>query len=431
MRGNGVRVGLAGLGTVGGGVVRLLRERAEALTARGGRPIALTAVAARDKTKDRGFDLSGLIWHEDPVALARSPEIDVFVEVMGGSEGPAKDSVEAALKAGKSVVTANKALLAVHGGALARLAEANGAQLRYEAAVAGGAPAIKLLREGLAANEVSRLYGVLNGTCAYIISEMESSGRDYPEILAEAQALGYAEADPTADVGGYDAANKLAILAAIAFGAEPDLKSMEIEGVDRLSVADIDLAKDLGYRIRLLGLAARHPDGRLEQRVSPCLVPAKSDIARLKGVTNAVGIESEPVGRIFLTGPGAGAGPTASAAVADLLDLARGDERPVFGVAASALAPIKARPIEDHTGRFYLRFLLQDRPGALASVTAALGAENVSIESMRQLRPTDQTAPAAIVTHEAREGDLRRALARIGALPALARPPVALRIEEI
>ncbi|MDD2868878.1 homoserine dehydrogenase [Neomegalonema sp.] len=431
MRENGLRVGLAGLGTVGGGVVRLLRDRAEALTARGGGPLALTAVAARDRSRDRGFDLSGAIWHEDPVALARSPEIDVFVEVMGGSEGPARDSVEAALKAGKSVVTANKALLAVHGGALARLAEANGAQLRYEAAVAGGAPAIKLLREGLAANEVSRVYGVLNGTCAYIISEMESSGRDYPEILAEAQALGYAEADPTADVGGFDAANKLAILAAIAFGAEPDLSAMEIEGVDRLSVADIDLAKDLGYRIRLLGVAARHADGRLEQRVSPCLVPAKSDIARLKGVTNAVGIEAEPVGRIFLTGPGAGAGPTASAAVADLLDLARGDRRPVFGVAAADLAPIRARPIEDHTGRFYLRFLLQDRPGALASVTAALGAENVSIESMRQLRPTDQTAPAAIVTHEAREGDLRRALARIGALPALAQPPVALRIEEI
>lgn len=427
----GLRFGLAGLGTVGGGVVRLVRERAQALAARGGKPLTLTAVAARDKTKDRGLDLSGLSWHEDPVALARSPEIDVFVEAVGGAEGPAKDAVEAALKAGKSVVTANKALLAEHGGALARLAEAQGVQIRYEAAVAGGAPAIKLLREGLAADEVSRVFGVLNGTCAYIISEMESSGRDYPEILQEAQALGYAEADPTADVGGFDAANKLAILAAIAFGTEPDLKTMEIEGVDRLSVADIDLAKDLGYRIRLLGVAARHADGRLEQRVSPCLVPAKSDIARLKGVTNAVGIEASPVGRIFLTGPGAGAGPTASAVVADLLDLARGDERPVFGLAAGALAPVAARPIEDHMGRFYLRFLLQDRPGALASVTAALGAESVSIESMRQLRPKDGAAPAAILTHEAREGDLRRALARIGALPALAQPPVALRIEEI
>ncbi len=431
MSGNSLRVGLAGLGTVGGGVVRLLRGRSEALAARGGRPLTLAGVSARDKSKDRGLDLSGLVWSDDPVALALDPNIDVFVEVVGGAEGPAREAVEAALAAGKSVVTANKALLAAHGGALSRLAESNGVELRYEAAVAGGAPAIKLLREGLAANDISRVFGVLNGTCAFIISEMETTGRDYSVILAEAQKLGYAEADPTADVGGYDAANKLAILTAIAYGVEPDLASMEIEGVERLSVADIDLAKDLGYRIRLLGVAARHADGRLEQRVSPCLVPADSDIGRLQGVTNAVGVEGQPVGRVFLTGPGAGAGATASAVVADLLDLARGDKRPVFGVGGSALGTLRARPIEDHVGRFYLRFLLQDRPGALASVTAALGAEGVSIESMRQLRSKAQAAPAAIVTHEAREGDLRRALARIGALPVLAEPPVALRVEEL
>ncbi len=323
-------VAVAGLGTVGAGVLAVLRDNADIVTARAGRPIAVTAVSARDRTRDRGIDVGGLRWYDDPVALAADPGVDVVVEVIGGSEGPARQLVEAALEAGKPVVTANKALLAVHGAELAAIAERAGVALAFEAAVAGGIPAIKAVREGLAANRIGRIAGILNGTCNYILTVMRERGREFSEVLADAQKLGYAEADPSFDVDGIDAAHKLAILAALAFGRPVAFDAVHVEGIRRVSALDIAFAGELGYRIKLLGIARRTEHG-IEARVHPCMVPQASPIARVDGVFNAVVAEGDFVGRVMLEGRGAGAGPTASAVVADLIDIARGPRDPGLG----------------------------------------------------------------------------------------------------
>ena len=329
-------VAIAGLGTVGAGVAKLLRDNAELIAARAGRPIAVTAVSSRDRTRDRGVPVAGLRWYEDAVAIAADPAVDVVVETIGGSEGPARALVEAAIAAGKPVVTANKALLAVHGATLAQRAEARGVALAFEAAVAGGIPAIKALREGLAANQISRVAGILNGTCNYILTTMRERGLQFAEVLADAQRLGYAEADPAFDIDGVDAAHKLAILAALAFGRPVDLAAVHIEGIREVSALDIQLAEELGYRIKLLGIAKRE-EGGISTRVHPCMVPKAAAIARVEGVFNAVVAEGDFVGRVMLEGRGAGAGPTASAVVADLIDLARGRLTPVWGAATDAL----------------------------------------------------------------------------------------------
>ncbi len=422
-------VALAGLGTVGVGVLRLLRENADLIAGRAGRPIAVTAVSARDRGRDRGLTLAGLRWYDEPEALADDAEADVIVEVIGGAEGPARALVERALAAGKPVVTANKALIAVHGAALAARAEASGAPLAFEAAVAGGIPVIKVLREGLAANRLSRLSGILNGTCNYILTVMRERGREFAEVLAEAQKLGYAEADPAFDIDGIDAAHKLAILAALAFGRPVDFAAVHVEGIRAISALDIALAGELGYRIKLLGIARRTASG-IEARVHPAMVPASSPIARVEGVFNAVVAEGDFVGRVMLEGRGAGAGPTASAVVADLIDIARGRATPVWGAANGALDAQPSVGIEAHQGAYYLRLMVVDRPGVIADVTAILRDLGVSLESMLQRgRAPGEAVPVVLVTHETSETAMRQAIARIAALDVAVERPALIRIE--
>ena len=422
-------VALAGLGTVGVGVLHLLRENADLIAGRAGRPIAVTAVSARDRGRDRGLTLAGLRWYDEPEALADDPEADVIVEVIGGAEGPARALVERALAAGKPVVTANKALIAVHGAALAARAEASGAALAFEAAVAGGIPVIKVLREGLAANRLSRISGILNGTCNFILTVMRERGREFAEVLAEAQKLGYAEADPAFDIDGIDAAHKLAILAALAFGRPVDFAAVHVEGIRAISALDIALAGELGYRIKLLGIARRTAAG-IEARVHPAMVPAAAPIARVDGVFNAVVAEGDFVGRVMLEGRGAGAGPTASAVVADLIDIARGRVTPVWGAANGALAALPSVGIEAHQGAYYLRLMVVDRPGVIADVTAILRDLGVSLESMLQRgRAPGEAVPVVLVTHETSEAAMRAAITRIAALDVAVERPALIRIE--
>ncbi len=422
-------IGIAGLGTVGAGVVTLLRQNADIIAARAGRPIVVTAVSARDRGRDRGISLAGLRWYDDPVALAGDAGVDVIVEVMGGSEGSAKALVEAAIAAGKPVVTANKALLAVHGADLAARAEAANVPLAFEAAVAGGIPAIKAIREGLAANRITRVAGILNGTCNYILTVMRERGREFADVLADAQKLGYAEADPSFDVDGIDAAHKLAILAALAFGRPVAFGDMHVEGIRNISALDIAFAGELGYRIKLLGIATRSEAG-VDARVHPCMVPQSAPIARVDGVFNAVVAEGDFVGRVMLEGRGAGAGPTASAVAADLIDIARGRHTPVWGVGADALSQAPSVPMSAHSGAYYLRLMVVDRPGVIADVTAVLRDVGVSLESMLQRgRSPGEAVPVVLVTHETGEAAMRTALSRIAALDAVMEEPALIRIE--
>jgi homoserine dehydrogenase len=424
-----LKVGIAGLGTVGGGVLRLLSENAELITARAGRPIVVTAVSARDRSRDRGVALDGLRWHETPAALATDDAVDVVVELIGGSDGPARALAEAALGAGKPLVTANKALLAVHGAALARLAEERGVALGFEAAVAGGIPVIKALREGLSGNRISAVAGILNGTCNYILTQMRERGREFAEVLADAQKLGYAEADPSFDIDGVDAAHKLAILAALAFGRPVAFEAVHVEGIRRISAVDIAFANELGYRIKLLGIARRTEAG-IETRVHPCMVPGTAPIARVDGVFNAVVAEGDFVGRVMLEGRGAGAGPTASAVVADLIDIARNRHTPVWGAAGASLSSTPSVPMSHHVGPYYLRLMVVDRPGVIADVTAILRDMGISLESMLQRgRSPGEAVPVVLVTHETRESAMREALDRIGALPTVMEEPTLIRIE--
>lgn len=424
-----LRLGIAGLGTVGVGVVRIVRRHADLLQARTGRPIQITAVSARDAGKDRGVNLSDYAWETDPVALAQRDDIDVFVELMGGENGPAKASVEAALASGKDVVTANKALLAIHGQELAEMAEAAGRVIRFEAAVAGGIPVIKSLTEGLAGNEITRVMGVMNGTCNYILTRMQSQRQGYNALFDECAQLGYLEADPNLDVGGIDAAHKLALLASIAFGSKPNFDGIEIEGIQQISLDDIDQAHDMGYRIKLLGVAQRTARG-LEQRMQPCLVPSDSPLGQLEGGTNMVVIEGDAVEQVVLRGPGAGEGPTASAVMGDVCDLARGLQIPTFGRPASSLQDA----VPALTGRpapYYLRLGLLDKPGALAKIAAILGDAGVSIDRMRQYAHAESTAPVLIVTHKTTRATLDVALLGLHETDVVSGTPVALRIEEV
>ncbi|MDM8165096.1 homoserine dehydrogenase [Roseovarius sp.] len=424
-----LRLGIAGLGTVGTGVVKIIRQKAQLLETRAGRPVTISAVSARTRDKDRGVTLSNYAWEDDPVALATRDDVDLFVELMGGSDGPAKAATEAALKAGKHVVTANKAMLAHHGQSLAELAEANDAVLRFEAAVAGGIPVVKSLTEGLAGNEITRVMGVMNGTCNYILTRMQSGGLPYDEVFEEANALGFLEADPTLDVGGIDAGHKLSLLSAIAFGCQVDFDAVELEGIERVTIADIRHADDLGYRIKLLGVAQMTGRG-LEQRMSPCLVPKKSPLGQLEGGTNMVVLEGDQVQQIVLRGPGAGEGPTASAVMGDVLDIARGFRCTTFGVPAAALT--RATPAKTATpAPYYLRMALDDKPGALAKVATALGNAGISIDRMRQTKHKDNTAPVLIVTHRTTRSALDEALEAMGRLDVMALQPVALRIESV
>ncbi|MDF2599052.1 MAG: homoserine dehydrogenase [Methylobacterium brachiatum] len=431
------RIGVAGLGTVGASVVRMIARRRDTLTA-SGLDIRVAAVSSRDRSRDRGLDLAGVTWFDDLVALARSGEVDCVVELIGGAEGPAKAVVEAALQAGKTVVTANKALLARHGAALAALAEANGVALAYEAAVAGGIPVIKTLREGLPGNAVARVYGILNGTCNYILSRMEREGLTFEACLKDAQALGYAEADPTFDVEGFDTAHKLAILTSLAYGTAIDADGVSVEGISRVQPLDLRMADELGYRIKLLGVAQASEAG-IEQRVHPTMVPKSSAIAQVMGVTNAVTIDADAVGELTLIGPGAGGEATASAVVADIADVARGIVRPTFGVPAAAMRASERVEMQRHEGGYYIRLTVHDRPGVAAGVAQRMAEREISLESILQRRTegagsdprgrSGRPVPLVLITYAATEGSIRAALDAIGADGLLAEPPQVIRIE--
>jgi homoserine dehydrogenase len=425
-----LRIALAGLGTVGGGVIRLIETNGALIARRAGRPLEIVAVCARDRFKDRDVDLSRYQWEDDMTLLAGREDVDVVVELVGGADGPALALARRALAAGKGLVTANKAMVAHHGMELAEAAEQAGVPLKFEAAVAGGIPVIKGLREGAAANRIERIYGILNGTCNYILSTMERSGRDFGEVLKEAQDLGYAEADPSFDIEGVDAAHKLAILAAIAFGSRIDFAAMEIAGIGRIRAADIAQAAALGYVIRLIGLADHDPvdDGRLFQRVQPCLVPRTHPLAAVDGATNAVVAEGNFSGRLLFQGAGAGDGPTASAVVADLIDIARGQSGAPFSVPVAELDALEPADPGHRRNRAYLRFTVADRPGVLAEITAAMRDAGVSIESLiQQGRPEEGgEVLVAMVTHEGPESGVARALALLEGSPSLAEPPLVM-----
>ncbi len=425
-----LKIAVAGLGTVGAGVCKLLAAKAGLIEQRCGRPIVVTAASARDRSRDRGVDLSSVRWFDDAAAMAAEADADVVVELIGGAEGVARRAVEAALARGRHVVTANKALIAHHGTDLARKAESAGLVLAFEAAVAGGIPVIKGLREGLAANGLSEVHGILNGTCNYILTSMRRDGREFADVLAEAQKLGYAEADPSFDIDGVDAAHKLAILTSVAFGCPVNFAGVHVEGIRHVSAVDFAYAEELGYRIKLLGIARRTAAG-VEQRVHPCMVPKDAPIAAVDGVLNAVVAEGDFVGRVHFVGRGAGEGPTASAVAADLIDLARGCRAPTFGVPVDRLEPLPASAIETRRGAYYVRLMVVDRPGVIAEVAAAMRDQNVSMEQFLQRgRSPDSAVPVVLTTHETDEAAMRRALSTIAASDSVVEPPRMIRIEQ-
>lgn len=428
---NPLKIAIAGLGTVGAGTVKLLAENADLLTRRCGRPLIVTAVSARDRRRERGIDLSRAVWFDDPTRMAAEAEVDAIVEVIGGADGVAKVVVETAIARKRDVVTANKALLALHGAALARAADEAGVSLAFEAAVAGGIPIVKALREGLAGNRITRVYGILNGTCNYILTTMRKSRREFGDVLAEAQKLGYAEVDPSFDIDGIDTAHKLAILTSLAFGCEVNYAGVHVEGIRHVSPLDIEYAAELGYRIKLLGSAKLTEHG-VEQRVHPCMVPMDVPIAHVEGVLNAVVATGNFVQDSVFEGRGAGAGPTASSVVSDLIDIAKGRCLPAFGIAAKDLARLPVSPMEKHSGEYYVRLTVQDRPGVIADVAAALRDERISMAAMIQRgKSPDNIVPVVLMTHATEEAAMTRALARIGRLEAVVQPPRMIRIEAL
>lgn len=419
-----LRLGMAGLGTVGSAVFSLLRDEKDALAARAGRPLVVTAVSARTKNKDRGVRFDGVKWHDDPVLLADDPDVDAVVELMGGAEGAAYRLIEKSLKQDKPVITANKALLALRGKDLQEILSGTRATISFEAAVAGGIPAIKVLREGLAANNIRAVYGILNGTCNYILSEMTASGRAFDDVLKEAQAKGYAEADPSFDVDGLDAGHKLSILAGISFGALPDFQACKTRGIRDVTPLDMAFADELGYRVKLLGIARQTSRG-VEQSVEPCLVPKESSVATVDGALNAVYIEGDCADKVLLTGAGAGGKATASAIVADIIDLARGRALPYLSAGSFKTADLSHR-----LGSYFLRLSVLDQPGVLADVAAILRDCQVSMEQVLQRsRAPGQNVPVILTTHETEEGNILKAVGLISKLESVFEPPHMMRIE--
>lgn len=425
-----MRIGIAGLGNVGAGVVKIIQKHARDLERRSGKKFKILAVSARSKKKSRGIKLTSYEWVHDPLELVNNPDIDVIVELIGGSSGVAYDLVVAALSAGKHVVTANKALLAHHGHALALLAEKQGVSLNFEGSVAGGIPAIKALREGFAANDVQSVRGILNGTCNYILTEMRETGRDFKDVLKEAQAKGYAEADPSFDVDGIDTAHKLSILTALAFGTKPDIGKVETKGIRNITAADIQHATELGYRIKLLGLCRREGK-KIIQSVEPCLVPEQSALGSVNGVLNAVHVQGDFVGTGWLVGRGAGEGPTASAVVADLIDIARDHKLPVFGVPAKVMKVGAFASADILNAHFYMHVIVRDQPGVLAQIAAILRDHKVSVEAVLQ-RGRDPGKPVSVVmtTHLVHQSDMMQAATKISKLAVTRNKICVMRIEQ-
>ena len=435
-----LKVGLAGLGTVGTSVVHLLERGRDKLIARCGRPIEVVAISARSRRKKRDIDLKKFRWVADPLALARDPSIDVLVEVVGGAGDPAKAAVETALASGKSVVTANKALLARHGQKLAALAERHGVALNFEASVGGGIPIVKTLREGLNGDAFTRIYGILNGTCNYILTRMEQDRLAFADCLREAQRLGYAEADPSFDVEGHDTAQKLSILASLAFGTKLDPAAIYVEGISSISLADLDAANELGYRVKLLGVAVKTEAG-IEQRVHPTMVPRESAIAQVMGVTNAVTVDAEGLSPITLVGPGAGGMATASAVVSDLADIARGVRTPPFGRPAARMTATRKAPMQHHEGGYYIRLLARDRPGTAATIARRLAQQNISLELIVQRHGigargpspsgrSGEPVPVIMITYATSEDAVRKALSAVRRDRVISGQPQVIRIEK-
>ncbi|MDD2325549.1 MAG: homoserine dehydrogenase [Alphaproteobacteria bacterium] len=425
-------VAIAGLGTVGGGAVALLQKNAALIEKRAQRPVRIVALSARDKTKDRGLDLSGIAWVDDPCALAQREDVDVVCELIGGTDGKAAELCTATLTAGKALVTANKALLAARGGALAALAQKHGGALMFEAAVAGGIPAIKVVRESLAGNSLSCVQGILNGTCNYILTRMEAEGLDFEPVLRDAQKLGYAEADPSADIDGHDTAHKLAVLSALAFGCPPEASRPVVEGIRRLTQADIRYARELGFRIKLLGVARYDVAQGLEQWVAPCLVPVEAALAKVDGVLNAVQLEGDAVGPLALIGRGAGAMATASSVVGDLVDLARGIRPQPWGQAVDGLSALPPKDETAEGASWYIRLQVADKVGVLADIASILRDRAISIATILQrgeAAPEGGVVPVIIVTHHAPKAAITEAVAGLAALPDSGERPLCLRIE--
>ena len=429
--GNSLKIALAGLGTVGGGVVKLLDTNRDLITRRAGRPIEIVAVNARDRGRDRGVDLSRFDWVDDTHALWAREDVDVVVELIGGADGPALTLARGTIAAGKAFVTANKAMIAHHGVGLATEAEAEGTALKYEAAVAGGIPVIKGLREGAAANVLTEVYGILNGTCNYVLTRMEAEGSDFADVLADAQALGYAEADPSFDIDGVDAAHKLSILASLAFGTKLDFGAVHIGGIRHVLAGDIAQARALGFCVRLVGMAQADGQG-LFQSVQPCLVPLSHPLAHVQGPMNAVVAEGNFVGRLLFEGRGAGEGPTASAVVADLIDIARGEYGPAFAMPVASLAEAQAADPGARRERSYLRFTVADKPGVLAELTAAMRDGGVSIDSLIQRGAApDGGVLVAMTTHECAGRAVDAALERLAGSASLVGKPMRMPILDV
>jgi len=426
-----LKISVAGLGTVGQGVLKLLNEQAELIERRCGRGIRVSAVSARDKSKERGVSLDGLDFYEDAAAMAAQADCDVIVELIGGSDGIAKKTVEAAIGASRHVVTANKALIAHHGGDLATKAEQAGVSLCFEAAVAGGIPIIKALKEGLSGNTITSIHGILNGTGNYILSRMRDEGLEFDEVLKDAQRLGYAEADPGFDIDGVDAAHKLAILASLAFGRRVDFASVHIEGIRHISQMDIRFAEELGYRIKLLGIASENDKG-IEQRVHPCLVPADAQIAGVEGVFNAIFVEGDFVGSLMMEGRGAGERPTASAVCADLMDIARGITAPAFGVRSDDLKPANTVSMDHHRGGYYIRLMVLDRPGIFADIATVLRDWEVSMKTILQhAHAPGEAVPVVLTLHETGESSALGVIKTISGFDGVLETPVMIRIENL
>jgi homoserine dehydrogenase len=437
-----LRLGVAGLGTVGSGLLSLLHENCAAIAAKSNRSLEVTGVCARTRHKSRAIDHKSATWFDDPVALAEDPNIDVFVELMGGDDGPALRSVQAAISARKHVVTANKALLARHGIELAELAEEHGVALQFEAAVAGGIPIVKALRESLLGNSISRVYGILNGTSNYILTRMQREGLPFAEVLAEAKALGYAEADPAFDIDGQDAGHKLSLLAALAFGVRPDFDSIYLEGIRGITPADFRAADELGYRIKLLAVAVKTDSG-IESRVSPTMIPKSSALASVDGALNCVAVEGDFAGLIVLAGPGAGARPTASSVASDIIDIARGHIRPPFILPVTQLKAQPRAQMRAHEGGYYIRLSVYDRPGAIAAIATRMAEQHISLESVVQKRAAPdlpgfgrpgkegEPTPVVMITHRTREDSLRKALDAIVKDGHVEGNPQMIRIEAL
>ena len=431
-----LKIGIAGLGTVGASLVRILTEKQNLLAVSCGRPIQVVAVSARSRGRDRGVDLSGYEWYDDAVEMAKHADIDAYVELMGGAGDPAYSSVKAALSRGLHVVTANKALLSRNGVELATIAEEKGVILNFEAAVAGGIPVIKALRESLTGNTVSRVYGIMNGTCNYILTRMEKEELSFETCLKEAQRLGYAEADPTFDIEGNDTAHKLSILTTLAFGTRIAPDDIYLEGITNISLEDIHAAADLGYRIKLLGVAQKTSVG-IEQRVHPTMVPQDSVIARVDGVTNAVAIESDILGELLMVGPGAGGDATASAVMGDIADIAKSRPGaqlvPSLGRPAAQLEDYRHGEMQSHEGGYFIRLTVEDRTGVFASIASRMAENAISLESIMQRPKANGDGPGrqtvVLVTHATTEKAVRTAVAAIEKEGYLLGKPQVIRIE--